>query len=121
MGAPRVNAMAVEIALAIPPGKQRLLPKWKGQEIAARYGVGNQHPLQMWAIVEVQIADTGELDLTSMPKSGRSSSIDCFHGVRELRELRELRPRCAGGGVAKPFHSRFTTEHSAQMATTTSA
>ena len=70
----RRYAMAVEIALSIPPGKSRV-PKGILGPIAERYGVGSAYPRQHWAECKAQIEETGELDLSNKRRSGRPSLL----------------------------------------------
>ena len=70
----RRYATAVEIALAIPPGKSRV-PKGILGPLAERYGVGAGYPKKHWSECKTQINETGELDLSSKPRSGRPSLL----------------------------------------------
>ena len=70
----RRTAMAVEIALAIPPGKTRV-PKGILGPLAERYGVGPGYPKKHWSECKAQINETGELDLSNKPRSGRPSLL----------------------------------------------
>ena len=66
--------MAVEIALAIPPGNTRV-PKGILAPLAERYGVGPGYPKNHWSKCEAQINEAGELDLSNKPRSGRPSPL----------------------------------------------
>ena len=55
----RRTSMAVEIALAIPPGKTRV-PKGILGPLAERYGVGPGYPKKHWFACKAQINQTGE-------------------------------------------------------------
>lgn len=70
----RRYAMAVEIALSIPPGMERV-PKGVLGPIAERYGVGAGYPKKHWRECKAQINETGELDLSNKPRSGRPSRL----------------------------------------------
>ena len=65
---------AVEIALAIPPGNTRVLKGILGP-LAERYGVGSGYPKKHWSECKAQINETGELDLSNKPRSGRPSLL----------------------------------------------
>ena len=77
----RRTAMAVEIALAIPPGQTRV-PKGILGPLAERYGVGPGYPKKHWSECKAQINETGELDLSNKPRSGRPSLLPTVRGVR---------------------------------------
>ena len=66
--------MAVEIALAIPPGNTRV-PKGILAPLAERYGVGPGYPQNHWSECKAQINEAGELDLSNKPRSGRPSPL----------------------------------------------
>ena len=55
----RRSAMAVKIALAIPPGKTRV-PKGILGPLVERYGVGPGYPQKHWSECKAQINQTGE-------------------------------------------------------------
>ena len=67
-------AMAVEIALAIPPGNSNV-PGGILRPLADRYGVGPEHPTKLWQNCKAQIDEIGELDLSNKPRSGRPSRL----------------------------------------------
>lgn len=70
----RRYAIAVEVALAIPPGKRRV-PKGSLDPICKRYGVGPEYPSKLWKTVRSQIDDTQEVDLSNNKRSGRPSLL----------------------------------------------
>ena len=70
----RRTAMAVVIALALLPGKTRV-PKGILGPLAERYGVGPGYPKKHWSECKAQINETGELDLSNKPRSGRPSLL----------------------------------------------
>ena len=70
----RRTAMAVEIALAIPPGKTRV-PKGILAPLVERYGVGPGYPKKHSSECKAQINETGELDISNKPRSGRPSLL----------------------------------------------
>ena len=67
-------AIAVEVALAIPPGKVRV-PKGSPGLICERYGVKAQYPTQLWKNVKLQLDANQEVDLSNMKRSGRPSLL----------------------------------------------
>ena len=77
----RRSAMAVKIALAIPPGKTRV-PKGILGPLAELYGVGPGYPKKHLSECKAQINETGELDLSNKPRSGRPSFLPTVRGVR---------------------------------------
>ena len=78
----RRTAMAVETALAIPPGKTRV-PKGILGPLVERYGgVGPGYPKKHWSECIAQINETGELDLSNKRRSGRPSLLPTVRGVR---------------------------------------
>ena len=66
----RRYALAVEIALTIPPGNSRV-PKGILGPLAERCGVGSYYPRRHWAECKAQIDEIGELDLSNKRRSGR--------------------------------------------------
>ena len=74
MGGTR-TAMAVEIALAIPPGKTRVSKGILGP-LAERYGVGPGYPKKHWSECKAQINETGELDLSNKRHSNPPSILE---------------------------------------------
>lgn len=68
----RRTAMAMEIALAIPPGKRRV-PNGILAPLAERYGVDPGYPKKHWSECRAQINGTGALGLSNKPRSGRPS------------------------------------------------
>ena len=81
--------MAVEIALAIPPGKTRV-PKGILGPLAERYGVGPGYPKKLWSECKAQINETGELDLSNKPRSGRPPLLTPTKKAA-LRKIKENR------------------------------
>ena len=67
-------AIAVEVALAIPPGKVRM-PKGALYPICKRYGVSPRYPPMLWESVEDQIDANQEVDLSSEERKGRPSLL----------------------------------------------
>ena len=58
----RRYAIAMEVALAIPPGKARV-PRGSLGPICERYGVGPEYPTKLWKNVKAQMDATREVDL----------------------------------------------------------
>ena len=67
-------AIAVEVALAIPPGNVRR-PKGALDPICKRYGVSPRHPPMLWKNVKEQIDANQEVDLSSKERKGRPSLL----------------------------------------------
>ena len=67
-------AIAVEVALAIPPGKLRV-PKGSLTPICERYGVNPKYPAKLMRNIRSQIDSTQELDLSSKQRKGRPSLL----------------------------------------------
>ena len=57
-------AIAIEVALAIPPGKARV-PRGSLGPICERYGVGPEYPTKLWENVKALMDATPEVDLSS--------------------------------------------------------
>ena len=70
----RRYAIAMEVALAIRPGKARV-PRGSLGPICERYGVGPEHPTKLWKNVKAQIDATQEVDLSSSKRTGRPSVL----------------------------------------------
>ena len=60
----RRSAIAMEVALAIPPGKARV-PMGSLGPICERYGVGPEYPTKLWENVKALMDATPEVDLSS--------------------------------------------------------
>ena len=67
-------AIAIEVALAIPPGKARV-PRGSLGPICERYGVGPEYPTKLWKNVKAQMDATQEVDLSSSKRTGRPSVL----------------------------------------------
>ena len=63
-------AIAVEVALAIPPGKVRV-PKGLIDPICEKYGVSPKYPTKLWHDVKSQIDANQEVDLSTKKRKGR--------------------------------------------------
>ena len=70
----RLYAIAMEVALAIPPGKARV-PKGSLGPICERYVVGPEHPTKLWENVKAQMDASQEVDLSSSKKTARPSVL----------------------------------------------
>ena len=70
----RRYAIAMEVALAIPPGKARV-PRGSPGTICERYGVGPEHPTKLWENVKAQMDASQEVDLSSSKKTARPSVL----------------------------------------------
>ena len=60
--------------MALLPGKTRV-PKGILGPLAERYSVGPGYPKKHWSECEARINETGELDLSNIPRSGRPSLL----------------------------------------------
>ena len=67
-------AVVVEVELAIPPGKVRIL-KGALDPICQRYGVSPRYPQKLWKTVKDQIDANQEVDLSSEERKGRPSLL----------------------------------------------
>ena len=63
----RLYALAIEVALAIPPGKARV-PRGPLGPISERYGVGPEHPTKLSKNIKAQMDACQEIDLSSSKK-----------------------------------------------------
>ena len=70
----RRTAIAVEVALAIPPGKVRV-PNGSMAPICQKYGVGPRYPTKLWQNVKSQIDANQSVDLSSKERTGRPSLL----------------------------------------------
>ena len=70
----RRYTVAMGVALAIPPGKARVLGGSLGP-IYERYGVGPECPTKLWKIVKAQMDATQEVDPSSSKRTGRPSVL----------------------------------------------
>ena len=67
-------AIAMEVALAIPPGKARV-PKGSLGPICERYVVSPEYPTKLWENFKAQMDATQEVDLSSSKRTGRPSVL----------------------------------------------
>ena len=70
----RRYAIAMEVALAIPPGKARV-PKGSLGPICERYVVSPEYPTKLWENFKAQMDATQEVDLSSSKRTGRPSVL----------------------------------------------
>ena len=74
----RRYAIAMEVALAIPPGKARV-PRGSLGSICERYGVGPEYPTTLWKNVKPQMDATQEVELRA------AKGLDARRSSRQQR------------------------------------
>lgn len=67
-------AMAVRIAMAVPPGQGRM-PAGTAASIAQEFGVCDTYPARLWSNVKDQLEAGDSLDLGSKKRSGRPTKF----------------------------------------------
>ncbi|CAN0021663.1 unnamed protein product, partial [Sphacelaria rigidula] len=67
-------AIAVKVALTIPPGKVRV-PKGAMGPICEKYGVSPKYPSKLWLDVKSQVDAKQEVDFSTQKRKGRPSLL----------------------------------------------
>ena len=98
----RRYAIAMEVALAIPPGKARV-PKGSLGPICERYGVSPEYPTKLWKNFKAQMDATQEVDLSSSKRTGRLSVL----APTKVAVLKSINEEYDGDTLERVWQSLF--------------